>query len=429
VDLAFSLVGQASKRGVLPRLPQPAQLIEAVEARLRPEHNEAVRWTRRVDDASAGSTLLVSLHPAAPELVIAAAEGGRVTVSAVTSPVGPGYHTFACGLVRQLGEEIGIAWAPPDSPDPSRDPTGYFASGDRKDAERGHLGWLGASMARALAARRTAAPAIHLGTPPGIRFDVDGALATPLGPRDDAWLARAAGDPRVAVDVWPWFTDATDGRYRLLRALSLMWPEVRWRRPADNAERATLEEALRLLHRAYPLDPSLAYPWREWRELAELAGASDPNAALVEERAATVDPSTPLVGYRRRPVTIVHEGWALTVPGSYAERRTPEEWSGGEGGRRITMAAVRTGTDAGPMPPDAFLRQVAGHLGQGTLDHRVGEVVGRARIGTDDTSGIATGLVEGYVAVRGSGAAIRVEFDDPADWQWALDQWRSLRPA
>ena len=28
----------------------------------------------------------------------------------------------------------------------------------------------------------------------------------------------------------------------------------------------------------------------------------------------------------------------------------------------------------------------------------------------------------------GSGAAIRIEFDDPADWQWALDIWRSLAP-
>jgi hypothetical protein len=428
VDLAFSLVGQASKRGIIPRLPPAAQLIEAAEARIRSEHAEAVRWTRRTDDATTGSRLLVSLHPAAPELVLTAQDGGRVTATAVTSPVGPGYHTFACRLLRQLGEEIGIAWASPDAPEPSRDPTGHFASGDRHDAERGHLGWLGATLARAAAARRTAPPAIHLGTPAGVRYTVDAALATPLGPRDDEWLARAASAPtrgrrRLAL------VHRHDGRrYRLLRALSLMWLEVRWRRPVDNAERGTLEEALRLLHRAYPLDPSLPYPWREWLELAGLTGTSDPNATLVEERAAAVDPATPLVGYRRQQVTIAHEGWSLTVPGTFAERRTSEEWWGGEGGRRITLAAVPTGTSDGPMSADAFLGQVAGHLGEGALDHRAGEVVGRARMGTDDTSGITIGLVEGYVAVRGSGAAIRVEFADPADWHWALDQWRSLRP-
>src|SRR4029079_10081699 len=39
------------------------------------------------------------------------------------------------------------------------------------------------------------------------------------------------------------------------------------------------------------------------------------------------------------------------------------------------------------------------------------------------------GILEGYSAVAGSGAAIRIEFDDPGDWQWALDMWRSLAPA
>jgi hypothetical protein len=48
---------------------------------------------------------------------------------------------------------------------------------------------------------------------------------------------------------------------------------------------------------------------------------------------------------------------------------------------------------------------------------------------TDASSGVEIGILEGYAAVSGSGAAIRIEFDDPADWQWALDTWRSLGPA
>ena len=47
---------------------------------------------------------------------------------------------------------------------------------------------------------------------------------------------------------------------------------------------------------------------------------------------------------------------------------------------------------------------------------------------TDGSSGVEVGVLEGYSAVTGSGAAIRIEFDDPADWQWALDMWRSLAP-
>jgi hypothetical protein len=56
-------------------------------------------------------------------------------------------------------------------------------------------------------------------------------------------------------------------------------------------------------------------------------------------------------------------------------------------------------------------------------------VLGRARISTDGTSGVEVGVLEGFAAVPGRGAAIRVTFQDVSDWQWAIDLWRALRPA
>jgi hypothetical protein len=135
-------------------------------------------------------------------------------------------------------------------------------------------------------------------------------------------------------------------------------------------------------------------------------------------------PPTPPIGYRRDPVTISHEGWALEIPGSFAERRTDEEWWGGGTGRGVTLAAVATGD----LPPMSFLVQVAGDLGPEALTHREGEVHAKARITSDASSGLEVGVLDGFAAVTGSGAAIRITFDDPADWQWALDMWRSLAP-
>ena len=134
------------------------------------------------------------------------------------------------------------------------------------------------------------------------------------------------------------------------------------------------------------------------------------------------------IGYRRAPVTIRHEGWALEIPGSYAERRTPEEWWGGGLGRNITLAAVQTATDGGAMGAQAFVDHVGGDLGPEAIDHRAGGVIGRARLSSDTSSGLEVGVLDGYSAVVGSGAAIRIVFDDPGDWQWALDMWRSLAP-
>ena len=148
---------------------------------------------------------------------------------------------------------------------------------------------------------------------------------------------------------------------------------------------------------------------------------------VIDRATREPDDTTP-IGYRRNPVTISHEGWALEIPGSFAERRTPEEWWGGGVGRNITLAATETGTETGAMDARSFIEQFAGDLGPDAIDHREGPVIGRATLSTDASSGLEVGVLEGFSAVVGSGAAIRIVFDDASDWQWALDTWRSLAP-
>jgi hypothetical protein len=398
-----------------------------------------------------------SLHPAARPIRIEANETGRVVASAMTVPVGPGYHTFVATLFDRMGDELGITWAKLATPPPgtagrvaaaapadaaaaddgsaSIDPTGAFGSGDRHDAERGHLGWLRSALTAVRDARTQGASGLHLGTPPGERFTFDGAVATVLGPRDDAWLARALADPRVAADVWPWVADAMDARYLLGRAMTQLWLDVRWRPPIGVGEMQLFDEVLGTLRRAYPLEPGLTWPWPAWRELFQLRGLPDPATRALLDRGAgplvggPVDEATPLVGYRRRPVTIIHEGWALEVPGSFTGERTSEEWSGGEAGRSVTLAGTETAEGGHPMTAERFLQQVAGHLGRDAIEHDDGTVRGRARLASDPSSGVEVATVEGFSAVRGRGAAIRIVIDDPQDWKWALDTWRALRPA
>jgi hypothetical protein len=166
----------------------------------------------------------------------------------------------------------------------------------------------------------------------------------------------------------------------------------------------------------------------------ELRGEVDQATRQLLDRAAESNrnprpPNAIPIGYRRNPVTIIHEGWALDVPGSFTGIRSPEEWTGGEAGRSVTLAGVETAEGGQPMAPDQFLRQVAAHLGPDAIEHDDGVVRGRARLGSDASSGIEVAVVEGFSAIRGRGAAIRIVIDDPQDWKWALDTWRGLRPA
>jgi hypothetical protein len=424
-QLNLTLTGRAAKRGLIPRQPPADRLIAEIETWLRLEYPEVVRSTRTRTSSTGDRELLVGLHPAAEEVSIAASDEGDVAFSAVLAPVGPGYQTFIGRLAERIGLEHEIAWADADAG--GQGASDLAAVGDRAGAEQAYLTWLGAGLIGAREARRRGAGGIHLGTPANVRFTFEGAIATSLGPRDDAWLDSALADSRHALDITPWWADVADARCLLSRALCLMWTDVRWRQPVDDRERLVQEEVIRLLSRAFPLDPSLPYPWREWKELTKLRGTADAMTRQVETRAARA-PGGPLIGYRRDHVRIVHEGWELEIPGSFAETRTEDEWWGGEAGRSITLAATETGTEDGPMSAEAFLQQVSPDLGRDALTHRAGEVVGRARLSTDASSGVEVGVLEGFSAVRGRGAAIRIVFDDSADWQWALEMWRTLIP-
>jgi hypothetical protein len=412
--------GQAQKRGLIPRTPAGDRLLADAAIWLAGEYADAVRSTsqRTLDDGS--HELTIDLHPSVTPMRIVAADSGRIAVSAQTAVAGPGYHRFIGRVLERLGTEVGIEWTDGD---------GATTFLDRPAAEQAYLAWLGPQLARAQVAVRRGQRGIHLGLPPGTRYTTDAAIATVLGPRDDAWLDAAITDPRVALDITPWWADATDGRYLLHRALTLLWLQVRWRAPAVEGEADLLDEVHRLLSRAFPMDPALPYPWHAWAEVCAFRGINDQMARQAAGRAAREPEAVPPVGYRRDEVRISHEGWSLEVPGWYAERRAPDEWWGGGAGRSITLAATRTGlADGSAMPAEAFVEQFAADLGRDALSHRDGEVLGRARLTTDASSGVEIGVLEGYSAVRGSGAAVRIEFDDPGDWQWAVDTWRSLRP-
>ena len=462
MSIMIRAIGQAARRGATRRVPNAATLLGAIDDWLPGATGDALRGhmpgARTVDGA-----IEIALHPAARPVRFEATDTGQLVVTALTVPVGPGYHTYVASLLERMGDELAITWArlatpspgatgrvagdgtrvagdgapgrPGPNPTVSIDPTGAFGSGDRRDAERGHLGWLRSALRAVSDARRQGVGGLHLGTPAGVRFTFDGAVATVLGPRDDDWLERAVGDPRVAADVWPWVADAMDARYLLGRALTQLWLEVRWRPPVGTTELALADDVLGTLRRAYSLEPGLAWPWREWRELLALRGEPDSATRQLIDRAVPKmggpagSGEPPQIGYRRRPVTIVHAGWTLEVPGAFTSLLTSEEWVGGEAGRSVTFAGTATVEGGQPMSADRYLRQAAGHLGRDAIEHDDGVVRGRARLASDPSSGVEVATVEGFSAVRGRGAAMRIVIDDPQDWKWALDTWRSLRPA
>ncbi len=308
--LLARVVGQASRRGLILRVPSGESLLESVETWLLAEYGDSVRsMSRRVIEGG-DAELSVALHPAAPELVMSANESGRVALTAETEALGPGYHRFIGRLVERLGADLSITWDRGE-PDPGAILDGLGTTfADRTATERAYLGWLGQTLVKARAGRAAHGTQLQIGIPGSTRYTFDGAIATVLGPRDDRWLDSAVADTRVATDITPWWADATDGQALLNRALALMWLDVRWRAPAIKEERELLDEVHRTLTRAYPTDPTLAYPWRAWAELIEMRGIDDPMSRQVLVRADREggDGDADRLSPRRRSRSVTRDG-------------------------------------------------------------------------------------------------------------------------
>ena len=75
------LTGQASRRGLIPRVPAADSLLADADMWLKATFPEVVRSTQRPVREQGEAELTVELHPAAPSLVMTASDTGRVAGS------------------------------------------------------------------------------------------------------------------------------------------------------------------------------------------------------------------------------------------------------------------------------------------------------------------------------------------------------------
>ncbi len=378
--------------------------------------------------------LLVKLHPCAEDVEIAVAGAHQLSISAKTSSVGPGYHIYVCRLLQKLGAQLELTWEPRDDSAAIGDPTGFFHGGPnaRRDAlDHEMLAWIADVATRVL--KMPTDSRVALSMPAEHVFDADGQVLTPLGPRDRAWLECVAADPQHGKDFFPWWEEGVGPEQQLGRALCLLWSEVRWRPPLDDDEKARLQTIARLLEEAHRMDASLDYPWREWREiLGHLGTPTTPLHDVIARRGARVLPGTPLVGYRRRAVTVVLPGlWRLSVPGSFGESWDAEgTYCAGEPPRTLWVTTFAYPDDEAPdgtkLPAERLFSATEPDPGERIDLPAAGALVGRAFLKKVDEGGKAHWELAGESAVPGRLATCTIAYDDERDRDWAIATWKSL---
>ncbi|MBX9581276.1 MAG: hypothetical protein K2X87_13285 [Gemmataceae bacterium] len=427
MPITLSLTGRPADAGRLTRRAAHEWLAKA--AVWFESAGDAVLAADLARDAHSNPALLVTLHPASPPAELRLGGSGRVRVTAATTPAGPGYHLFLCDLLRAFAADFRLWW----DPTAGHDPTGYFFDRDRAACDRHFLRWLAGAC-------REKTPLFGL-RPGDVTFSHSGLVLTPLGPRPREWPGRVAADPAAGRDFFPWWDPETDAAFYRNRALCRLWAEFPWRPPLTEAEGELTDQVAADLASAYKLDPAAELPWREWLEvLAAVENdrdgltvtPADPElreaVARRAQEAAAGDP----VGYRRHPLRVrLGGGWSVKVPGDFArEWGEDRTWTGWSGGRTVWFHAE------GFTKPDGSVPGAAEAVAMARRSLPDGEPVaglvadglrGEAVWGGAEEDGRRAWRLSGVAAADGQVAVLHVYAEDPADQDWAVKTWRSLR--
>lgn len=422
MSIGFYLSGELTSAEL-----QPSELLHRLQSWILRESFELHPQARHgfIDEKP---TLFCSFHPAAEEVEISLTDPTHITVLANTSSCGPGYHIYLCDLIHRLRNDFSVRWIRfrPDDDTSFGDETEYFFSGDKGAVYQHMKSWLktlaGSFFDGTLDGN---ANDIALCMPMNVRFQGHSSAITQLGPRDRDWLRGISEGFLDYREFFPWYDEGFGAGYHLGRALVQMWCDVRWRAPVNEDETNLLKSVLDSLEMAHRLDPTLSFPWNEWKELLEIVNVETPGMNFVKEKA--FGPGQ--IGYRRGRVRTSLPGyWSMETDGSFSEFHPDTEGglSAFDPPREVWFTAYSFSAD---QPEKTFHRMRDEALRKRhEYVHEKGTYISVADITSRETEG------ERYYVLQSSNIGIlcrsvcTLVFQDTADRDWAVRVWKSLTP-
>ncbi|HEV3383651.1 MAG TPA: hypothetical protein VG097_02485 [Gemmata sp.] len=399
---------------------------------------DAVLDAQVMRDAKEKPVLLVVLHPSPPPVEIRLGATGKVRVTAVTTPAGPGYHHHLCDILRQLANDFAFNWVADDC----SDPTGFFASRNRTSLEQAFLRWLAAAC-------RGSPKSIGLQSDHGYKFPAE--VLTPLGPRTREWTTAVAAEPHCGGDFFPWWEPDLSARFYLNRGLARLWCDFVWRPPLTDNEGEVADQIANDLATAFKMNPAAEFPWIEWLELLNTIQADDegfcvtPNDQVLSvelwRRAGPVPSSSKQglpgnrnlpIGYRRFPIRVALDGgWSVEVPGEFAQEWDGQRnWTAWNRTRTVWFRRVGFTKPGGSSPTAAEVLDVGRRSlpdGEPVPSVDSGEVRSAAVFGAVEEEGRTVWRLSGMAGAPGQLAVCHIYTEEASDRDWAIQTWHSLR--
>lgn len=261
----------------------------------------------------AEDSLAVHLHPAAGPVIFRASEDA-LTAQGDTSSAGPGYHAWLVDLLQDMDWRTGISWDWTNADDTQYQKHRDFARLREQMADA-----LTSEAAALLNLAETNPGAtLPLLMPAGASLPVEGFAAAPMGHWSQGWLkalATAQGEQALnaAAEFFAAWDDRDCARYWLGRGMASAWLTMRWVSPASEEEEALYKATLGCFARAREIDPDIALPEEEAKEIW----------TLLNDGGEDGPPAPWGTGFRRvATIRRFGNGWRANIPGFYL-RETP----------------------------------------------------------------------------------------------------------
>ena len=417
MSVGFYLLGEFKKAQL-----EPKKLLDQLDTWISKELADL--WpTTRQGFVEEKPCLFASLHPAGEEVEIVLPDPNHITVSANTSTVGPGYHVLLCDSIRRWTDEFAIQWPEFSGDDETTfgDETEYFFRNDSKSVYDEMERWLRTLTGSFFDGTMDPdAKEIALCMPMNVLFEGDHLAITQLGPRDKDWLYRMSQGSTNPREFFPWYEMGLNAQYYLGRALTHMWSDVRWRKPATDNEERLLKSVLRLLQTSYRMDSSLKFPWSEWKEILNLLDEKVPD--YVDGKAS----DRARIGYRRANVkTCLPGSWWIKTEGSFSAFESDKDGTlcSLDPPREIWFTAYSFSAEN---PEETFRRMRNEVLKQ---EHEFVQE-GEKYISVADIKQNSEDGIHYVLHGRSTGVLCRsiltLVFRQPSDRDWAIQVWKSL---
>jgi hypothetical protein len=419
MSIGFCLIGVLSDA-----IPDPAILFDHLENWIMQNCRDLEPFCRR-DIAEEKSFLYCIFHPAAEEVEISVADSHRITVSANTSTVGPGYHIYLCEILHKWANVFGIQWQENQSEDDAEvgDEAEYFFTGNEENVYEHMTKWVRSLTGLFFDGNLSPDPkGTALCMPMNVSFRSEAVAITPLGPRDRDWLHGVSVGSIEPGEFFPWFHAGLNAEYFLNRALVQMWSRVRWRRPVNEKETALLRSAANSLTIACKLDATLNFPWNEWNEI--LAFLEEELVDFVEAKTS----SQVRIGYRRQLVRTQLPGdWSIETDGSFSEFECDEDgaWSSFDPPHEIWFTAFSYSSDNASGRFKKMREEIKD--GKPELLCERENYIAEAKIIRKEKEGEVYYLLQSSNVTLLNRSVCTIIFANHEERDWAIDVWRSLK--